>query len=349
MVNPGQYMDLVEYAARVGKTKAAVLKAAQRGSIPAIKIKSPNGDQWVIPIGGQDFGTLHKEWIKAQRTGFYKNVLMTDKSIQANVYGLDLLFTKAQVSRSIESLTLSTLDMSLKAFVIDDKAKNCHFTQRDLIFKAYRSFTKFLISKGIRQPSDLEETKAIKPKRKYQVRVTVLSLDDFNHLVESVRVDYMRPIWRQQTLTMLYLFGHAGLRRQELIDLTIDDVQNDHLIVTGKGGKCRLIPVTNELEQQILAWLRYRPVSRHRNLLLQENGQPFTEYVIRHKLARLCKRANLHVTPHGLRRTCATALEQRGLVLSELQDLLGHSDAKVTQGYLRPAFQATLRKMRGPQ
>ncbi|MEF8794479.1 MAG: site-specific tyrosine recombinase XerD, partial [Thiohalorhabdus sp.] len=132
----------------------------------------------------------------------------------------------------------------------------------------------------------------------------------------------------------------TGLRISELVDLPLDRVRRDagYLLVAGKGGKQRLVPMGEEA----LDWVE-RYLTHGRPLLL--GGRPSDRLFVSRKRGQLSRQAvwyrlrkyaievGIHkpLSPHTLRHSFATHLLNHGLDLRSLQMLLGHSDLSTTQ------------------
>jgi len=143
----------------------------------------------------------------------------------------------------------------------------------------------------------------------------------------------------RDTAVLLLLYG-AGLRISEALGLTVNDAPSpdrDTLMITGKGGKQRLVPV---LPVVITAIERYRalcpyPQDRHDPLFLGAKGGPLSPRIIQLAMERL--RGDLTLpqtaTPHALRHSYATHLLSAGADLRQIQELLGHASLSTTQVY----------------
>lgn len=136
----------------------------------------------------------------------------------------------------------------------------------------------------------------------------------------------------------------TGVRREELIALTIFDADLDAstLRVVGKGRKERIVP----LGKQAVHWLRQYLKGSRRKLLAEElntdalwisrRGKPWTYAAIAQTLNRHTKQAGLKaISPHGIRRACATHMLRAGAHPVQLQMLLGHSTLQTLSQYLR--------------
>ena len=144
----------------------------------------------------------------------------------------------------------------------------------------------------------------------------------------------------EAALELLYA---GGLRISELLGLKIQDIspQKSTLMITGKGGKERLVPITELALQRALDWLAFRdkdgPIPHTDQLLSgrdrEMNRQSFS--LLLKKIARIAGIDASRVSPHILRHSFATHMLNRGADLRTLQALLGHADIATTQIYTR--------------
>lgn len=136
------------------------------------------------------------------------------------------------------------------------------------------------------------------------------------------------------------LYG-TGMRSSEVQGLkeTQIDFSNKVIRVYGKGGKERILPMTEKLVQLIQLYLEEKmklgvEVNRER-LLVKENGKPLSQKdVYAAAKAALGEASGLEKrSPHILRHTFATHLLNQGADLNAVKELLGHSSLAATQVY----------------
>jgi len=142
--------------------------------------------------------------------------------------------------------------------------------------------------------------------------------------------------WLKCAITLLL---STGLRRAELVSITLDDLdlENAQLVVQGKGAKQRVVPLTEASIEAIQHYLAARPETGSDHLLVSQWGEPLHPRAVNRKLQVALKRAGLSdkgVTPHQLRHTFATHLIRNGVDVRTVQELLGHSDLATTAKYL---------------
>ena len=141
-------------------------------------------------------------------------------------------------------------------------------------------------------------------------------------------------------LEMLYA---TGLRISELLHLTERDVlqQQKSLTITGKGGKERLILLTDVAVEKARAWIAWRhehQTDYQEEWLFSYRKKPmgraqFSKLL--KQIAQLAKIPPQKVSPHKLRHSFATHMLNRGADLRVLQTMLGHADIATTQIYTK--------------
>ena len=135
------------------------------------------------------------------------------------------------------------------------------------------------------------------------------------------------------------LYG-SGLRIAEALSLAVREAprpgEDAALLVTGKGGRQRIVPVLPAVRAAVGAWLALHPDPRPDSLLfLGEKGGRLNAGVAQRVLRDFRRQAGLpeHATPHALRHSFATHLLEGGADLRSIQELLGHATLSTTQRY----------------
>lgn len=163
-------------------------------------------------------------------------------------------------------------------------------------------------------------------------------------LVAAANYPWTCVFGRELALGVLGVMLYAGLRRSEVLRLTMNDVQLDQgtlRVVRGKGrwgGKDRMAYVPPELDVILRAYLRERA---RRAIVVPEffasaySGRPLGEMAIRDVVAKVSRAAQIRFSPHVLRHSFVTQLLRSGVPLHIARDLAGHSSIETTLGYLR--------------
>jgi integrase/recombinase XerC len=135
-------------------------------------------------------------------------------------------------------------------------------------------------------------------------------------------------------LTLLYA---CGLRISEAIGLTLSQSKSNPLVVTGKGGKTRIVPVLARVREVLDSYITLCPFSLKPNeaMFRGVRGGPLNARNIQLLIETM--RGALHLpdtaTPHALRHSFATHLLGNGADLRVIQELLGHASLSSTQIY----------------
>lgn len=145
-------------------------------------------------------------------------------------------------------------------------------------------------------------------------------------------------VWFELT----YVALKTGLRRGELQALRFEDIHFENktltvnhnrcsvkrTLVSPKGNRTRTIPLPNDVIE-ILSSRQHQS-----GLVFTHNDRFFRPDTYNVKLKEACQRANLRkVTPHVLRHSYASNLAMKGVPIAVIQQLLGHTDIKVTMRY----------------
>lgn len=141
----------------------------------------------------------------------------------------------------------------------------------------------------------------------------------------------------------LELMYSAGLRISELLSLRLQDfvADKDMLLIRGKGGRERMVPLTSIAIATALRWRDARDADgpdAETDQLLAYRSQEMTRQKFSLLLKQIARHADIDerkVSAHVLRHSFATHLLNRGADLRSLQMLLGHADVATTQIYTR--------------
>jgi site-specific recombinase XerD len=164
----------------------------------------------------------------------------------------------------------------------------------------------------------------------------VLDRRELTQLLEQPPGDD-EPDWRRRRddAVLEILYG-SGVRVAELCSLDLDalDLEHGALVVWGKGGKQRRVPLGVPGVEALRRWLEVRhdvvDPGEGPAVFANERGRRLTPRDVR----RIIDRRSPHPThPHALRHTFATHLLDGGADLRSVQELLGHADVATTQRY----------------
>lgn len=146
-------------------------------------------------------------------------------------------------------------------------------------------------------------------------------------------IDNTNNIKHKCIVSLLY---SAGLRRSELLNLMIEDIDSKRMLIRINGGKGKKDRMTL-LSESVLKDLReYYRLYRPRKYLFEGlAGVKYSPESVLKIVQRASKKARINrkVTPHMLRHSFATHLLENGTDIRHIQLLLGHSSTKTTEIY----------------
>lgn len=203
---------------------------------------------------------------------------------------------------------------------------------------AVRGLHRFLLREQI-VPTDV--TAAIKPPRPASRLPKALPLSDIESILDAAGAPGTTLASRDRSLLEV-LYG-TGARISEAVGLDLDDLdlEESTVLLRGKGGKQRIVPLGSYARQSLLDYLAAsRPalVSAKTNtpaVFLNARGGRLSRQSAWTVLTRAAQRAGVaaDVSPHTLRHSFATHLLDGGADVRVVQELLGHASVTTTQIY----------------
>ena len=230
---------------------------------------------------------------------------------------------------------LATTDTTALARLGDDWAQLSRSTVARKA-AALRRFFAFLTEEGFRadNPGDALP-------RPGSVRALPKSLDrgDVERLFDAIATRIGRDPQDPRDLrlaALVELLYGSGLRASELMSLPRNAVAADrpYLILKGKGGRERLVPISDRAQAAVAAWRQNVPP---RSAWLFPSGRGHLSRIRLYQLLKaLAVEAGIppdRISPHVLRHAFATHLLEGGADLRALQLMLGHADIATTEIY----------------
>ena len=214
---------------------------------------------------------------------------------------------------------------------------NSVFHQNNNI-KALKSFFRFLVEDGYLVGDPARDVSYAREPRR--LPRSILSQTEAKKVIH---VPNTTTVVGYRDRTILEVFYSTGIRRKELINLTLQDVDYHEGFIrinNGKGGKDRVVPIgkiaCRYLENYIKA---VRPSlikdPRNNHLFLSFTGTCLSENRVWEIVKIYSKKAKIKktVSPHTFRHTCATLMLRNKANVRHIQELLGHASLDSTQVY----------------
>lgn len=202
---------------------------------------------------------------------------------------------------------------------------------------AVRGLHRFAHIDGI---ADDDPAREVRPPAAAKRLPKALPVHDVLRLLDMPAAEGERPLRDRALLELLY---STGARISEAVGLDLDDVDRSErtVLLDGKGGKQRLVPVGRPAIEALEAYLvRARPaLAAHGRgstaLFLNVRGTRLSRQSAWQVLKTNAERAGISasVSPHTLRHSFATHLLEGGADVRVVQELLGHASVTTTQVY----------------
>lgn len=222
-------------------------------------------------------------------------------------------------------------------FVNDYIIKNFYsFSYQNQVINAIKLFFKEIVK------SEVDVNNIKRPRREHKLP-NVLSKEEVKAIIDAPK--------NLKHRTMLSLIYACGLRRSELLNLKITDIESKRnllLVKNSKGNKDRIVPISDKI---IIMLREYYKAYRPKIWLFegQNIGERYSEESLAKVLKQACKKAKITkpVTLHWLRHSYATHLLESGTDLRYIQELLGHKSSRTTEIYTH-VTEKSIQKIKSP-
>ncbi|WP_227936414.1 tyrosine-type recombinase/integrase [Alkalihalobacillus deserti] len=288
--------------------------------------------------------------------------LEVEQNYSANTvrsYDYDLTVFVQFLERHKRSMELDSLNPSLIRRYVQDQMMNHNTKPRTMQrrISTLKSFSKFCAKENVIQGDFMVGIKAPKSDSKLP---TYMNMDELKKLFAYLEHDESGLARRNET--MIKLLATTGMRRQELVDLTWEqiDFYNETIRIYGKGKKERLLPLHSIIIPLLKAHkesLKEYQTHPKEPIFYNKNGQRLNPRGLHKIFKETLKKAGLPPTRfslHHLRHTFSTLLLQGNKAsesviddvtndgykvdLKTLQELLGHESLATTQVYTHIDF-----------
>jgi integrase/recombinase XerD len=269
----------------------------------------------------------------------YINYLLIEKGCSPHTieaYSRDLRNFMAHIRAGGSSQMQQVTPEMVLSHLAEQREKGLCSKSVNRSLAAVRGFYKFLIREGRLDRNPLANIEMAKG---WMHLPDTLSREEMNRLLEQP--DLAGAV-AQRDKAMLELLYASGIRVSELIGLAMNSInwQVGYLLVMGKGGKERIVPVGRCAYDALNRYVENaRPslLKKKQNnmLFLNKSGEGFTRQGFWKVVKKYAERVGLKqkVHPHTFRHSFATHLVEGGADLRSVQMMLGHADISTTQIY----------------
>ncbi len=229
----------------------------------------------------------------------------------------------------------------IESYLIHCDAQGLSQATRARRLSAIKGFYRFAYEEGWRADNPAIRIKG--PGRQKRLPRT-LEVDEVDRLIDAARSTGRTRSDRVRNTCLMETLYATGMRVTELVSLPVAAARGDPrmLLICGKGGRERMVPLSPSAREALAAWLELRGAAEDpkapSRFLFPSRGK--AGHLTRHRFFTLIKEIAVaagidpdRVTPHTLRHAFATHLLAGGADLIAIQALLGHADVATTEIY----------------
>jgi integrase/recombinase XerD len=259
---------------------------------------------------------------------------LSENSIEAYLFDVSKL--EKYFNENQENILPANVSFhNLRAFLSLYASENTNARSQSRLISGIRAFFRYLLIDG-----EIEENPALlldSPKIGLKLP-QVLSVEEIDAMIGAI--DLSKNEGHRNKAIIETLYG-CGLRVSELVNLRLTDIhyKDEYIIVTGKGNKQRLVPVSAKALKEIDIYKYDRnklsSIKDPNILYLNRRGGRLTRAMIFTIIKDLAARAGIvkKISPHTFRHSFATHLVNAGADLRAVQEMLGHESIMTTEIY----------------
>lgn len=230
----------------------------------------------------------------------------------------------------------------VERYMVHCEAQGLAKSTRARRLSAVKQFYRFAFEEGWRSENPAIQVPSPGPERRLP---DTLDLDEVARLLDAARSTARKDTDRLRDTCLMELLYATGMRVSELVSLPVSAARGDPamLLIRGKGGKERLVPLSEDARKTLVVWIKARDADqearKERSIyLFPSRGK--SGHLTRHwfylRIKDLAVAGGVDpskVTPHTLRHAFATHLLDGGADLRAIQTMLGHADVATTEIY----------------
>lgn len=260
-------------------------------------------------------------------------------------YGRDLKDYADWLDQNGKSIEVVTRE-DIEAYLIFCDAQGLARSTRARRLSSLKQVYRFAFEEGWKDNNPAIQISGPGREKKLPKTLEVLEVDK---LLEAARYTGRSKQDKLRNTCLMEVLYATGMRVTELVSLPVSSARGDPrmLLVLGKGGKERMVPLSPPAREALALWLEYRDAAEEER---QAQGHAPSRFLFpsrskaghltRHRFYLLIKELAVaggvspaKVTPHTLRHAFATHLLANGADLRAIQALLGHADISTTEIY----------------
>jgi site-specific recombinase XerD len=280
---------------------------------------------------------------------------VSDQTTKSNIIDLNLFKDYLHTHRC-DSITGEAI-MGFQVYLKESRLNTGSSINRKIFsLRSYGTYLKVLEIEGAER---LPFRDILKIRSGYRNGPQALSVEQIRTFFD--RIDRSTYLGIRDYCIFAFMYN-MGLRAGEVHGLTLNDIdlKKRKLTVTGKGKKRRVLHITDEMNGIITEWLSVRKYflnsDKLNNLFISKKGKPIAIRTMEDNFKKILKASKINiyfnVTPHTLRHSFASHLNDKGTDILVLQSLLGHLTPRSTEIYIHPSekrLREALEKLPGVQ
>lgn len=203
-------------------------------------------------------------------------------------------------------------------------------------WSALNTFYNFLVMDDYIETNPMTKTK--RPKDKSTKEIVYLEKDEINQILDKIRANADNKFLNRD-LAIVILGISTGLRVGALVQINVEDIdfKTNIIKVWEKGGKERMIKFGNNTRAILSQWITDREAYfedlKTNALFISQWRDRITTEGLRKVLKKYTKDLDKHITPHSLRKSCATQAYMAGADIRTIANMLGHNSTSTTLKY----------------
>src|SRR3990167_591437 len=255
-----------------------------------------------------------------------------------SAYNFDLtrfiIYLKTLGIEDLNLVSTQTIESYLYDWGRPKESKPLSTITKARVRSSIKSFFRYLHRKDFVENDPGLNLESIKlPERKPEY----LSKEQYLVFLRAIEKD-STPYYRERDLALVKLLIKSGLRRAEIVNLDISDVDLSklRLRVKRKGNREEYVIIHNQLAEDLRKYLKVIKRDLDTPLFMSKRGNRLSASSVWHLVKAYSHKAGLNgnVTVHSLRHSFATTLLAQGLPLPYIQALMGHKSPETTARYL---------------
>jgi len=259
----------------------------------------------------------------------------TLKAYQSDVLGfLSFMTTHHAEAQGLAPLARITVS-DMRAWMAHERGRGVGARSLARALSAVKTFYRWLAEREGFEPTAVLSTRSPKFTKKLP---RPLAIDAAAAMIDTVELQAKDSWVAARDMAVVTLLYGCGLRISEALGLTGAAVPlPDTLVIKGKGGKERIVPVIDAAKDAVDTYLRLspHPIEPDSPLFRGTRGGALNPRMVQKVMekARLQLGLPATATPHAMRHSFATHLLTAGGDLRAIQELLGHASLSTTQAY----------------